>query len=178
MVITTLYYVFPGLVANMMPILVRKCFKSLDVPVDHGIKLGGKPLFGSHKTYRGFIFGVLGAIIIAYLQKLLYVNDIWTSIAYIDYSVVNPIILGAALGFGALFGDLIKSLVKRRVNVKPGKPFIPWDQLDYIFGIIIFCAIIEPMTIGMIITILILGPLLHIIVSRIGYYLKIRKQKW
>jgi len=178
MVIEILYYILPGIFANMMPIFVRNIAKPLAYPVDHHVKFMGKPLFGSHKTYRGFIFGVGIAILVAYLQKSLYIAGYLREISYIDYSAYSAFVIGAALGFGALFGDLVESFIKRRVRVKPGKPFIPWDQVDFLIGIILFSAIIKPMTWPMIVLLLVVGPFVTILTTRIGYYLKIRKEKW
>jgi CDP-2,3-bis-(O-geranylgeranyl)-sn-glycerol synthase len=178
LILTTLYFALPGMVANMTPILVRKWMKSLAVPIDLGKKLGGKPIFGNHKTYRGFIFGILAAILIAYLQVELYRRGLLHSIAYIDYGRTCFICLGVALGFGALFGDLVKSFFKRRLNVQPGKHWFPWDQIDYALGIIAFSWFIKPMTLWMMIVMLIAGPVLSILASRIGYLLKVREQKW
>ena len=178
LILTALYYALPGMVANMTPIIVRKWMKSLAVPIDFGKKLGGKPVFGGHKTYRGFIFGILAAILIAFLQVELYRRGIFRSISYIDYGSACFICIGAILGFGALFGDLVKSFFKRRLNVRPGKRWIPWDQVDYSLGIIVFALFIKPMTFWMVVTMLIAGPALSILTSRIGYLLKMRESKW
>jgi CDP-2,3-bis-(O-geranylgeranyl)-sn-glycerol synthase len=34
-------------------------------------------------------------------------------------------------------GDALKSLVKRRVGIAPGAPWIPWDQLDFALGALV-----------------------------------------
>ncbi len=177
-ILTTLYYVLPGLVANMMPILVRKCFSFLAVPVDFNRRFRGRPIFGSHKTYRGFIFGIIGAIAISFIQMVLFNNGLYLSITYIDYSRISFLLVGFAFGFGALFGDLVKSFFKRRVGMKEGSRFIPWDQLDFVVGIIAFSFLIKPLTWQMALVLLILGPILHVMATKIGYFLKLRKEKW
>lgn len=178
MILTTIYYAAPGLVANFMPIIVKRHFKWLAVPVDGNLKLYGKPLFGAHKTLRGFIFGVIGAILILMLQKYWYVNGIARSISYIDYSQVDVLVYGTIFGLGALTGDLLESFVKRRLGIKSGSHFIPWDQLDYVLGIMLFSMLIKPMTWQMVLILLVAGPLLHLIFSRIGYSLGLRKSRW
>jgi len=175
-ILQTLYFALPGLIANMMPVVVRGKFRSLDVPVDFNKKLGGKRIFGNHKTIRGFIFGVGGAIVMAFIQMLLASGGLVPSI--VDFSQVNFVVVGSALGFGALFGDLFRSFFKRRANVKPGEKWVPWDQIDYIIGIILFSYIIITPSFGMILTLLIIGPILHVTSTRIAYALKIRKEKW
>jgi len=177
MILETLYYVLPGIVANGMPVIVRRWFKFLAVPVDHGCKFGKKSLFGSHKTYRGFISGIVGAMIIAYLQKLMYVNGIITN-TYIDYSAISVVWIGIVFGFGALFGDLVESFIKRRLNVKPGARFFPWDQIDYVVGISVFSFLIRPMTIPMVLVLLVSGLIIHVSITRLAFLLKIREKKW
>ena len=175
-IIQTLYFVLPGFIANMMPVVVRGKFNFLDVPVDLYRKLGGKRIFGNHKTIRGFIFGVGGAILVAYIQMLLARAGLVPSI--VDFSEVNFVIVGSALGFGALFGDLFRSFFKRRANVRPGDKWVPWDQIDYILGMILFSYIIITPSFDMILTLIIIGPLLHVTTTRIAYALNIRKEKW
>ena len=86
--------------------------------------------------------------------------------------------LGLLLSSGALVGDMVESFFKRRANVKPGKPFIPWDQLDYVVGALLFVYFIYPLTIAKIIIILLISVFGHILFSHLGYYLKLKKVKW
>ena len=168
----------PGLISNMMPLFVRNKFKFLAYPIDFGYKIKNKRIFGDHKTFRGFIFGIMGAMFVSFLQFLVKDISFFSSISYIDYSLVNSLYLGFIFGFAALFGDAIESTVKRQIGIKPGKPFIPFDQLDYVFAIIIFAYLIKPMTWQMDLIFIIFGFLLHILVKIIGYHLKIRKSIW
>jgi CDP-2,3-bis-(O-geranylgeranyl)-sn-glycerol synthase len=45
------------------------------------------------------------------------------------------------MSFGAIFGDLIESFIKRRLKIPSGAPFTPRDQTDYIVGMIVFSYI-------------------------------------
>ena len=82
------------------------------------------------------------------------------------------------MGFGAIFGDLTESFAKRRLNYSPGKPFVPFDQIDFIIGALIFIYPIVSLSTNKIIIILLLSFVLHILVNHIAFYLKIRKEKW
>ena len=82
------------------------------------------------------------------------------------------------MGFGAIFGDMVESFVKRRINFKPGKSLIPFDQLDFVIGALIFIYPIIILSVNKIITILILSFILHIIVNHLAFYVGIRKVKW
>ena len=82
------------------------------------------------------------------------------------------------MGFGALGGDLIKSLFKRRLNRKPGQPFVPFDQLDFVVGALAFSWIMVPLTLKAIGTIILLSFGLHIVTNHLAFFLGIRNEKW
>ncbi|MFC1741857.1 CDP-archaeol synthase [Nanoarchaeota archaeon] len=177
-VLKCFYLLLPGAFANMAPVLFKKV-NFLNYPVDLGKKWKGKPLFGSHKTFRGFFFAILLSIIIVYLQKLLFTNHtFFRSISFIDYTAYNTILLGFLVGFGVTFGDLIESFFKRRARIKPGRPWIPWDQLDCVIGGLLFIAIIYIPPVEVIVFLVIVVPLLHIAINHIGYYMGINSSKW
>jgi len=159
----------------MAPVIVRK-INFLKIPMDFNKKFNGKAIFGKNKTFRGFIFGVIFAIIAAYIQYLFYKKGAFAGISFIDYS--NWLVIGFLLGFGAIFGDLIKSLIKRRVNYEPGEPFVPFDQLDFVIGALIFTYPIVILSVDRIIMIIALSFALHVIVNHIAFYTKVRKEKW
>jgi CDP-2,3-bis-(O-geranylgeranyl)-sn-glycerol synthase len=96
----------------------------------------------------------------------------------IDYSNINIYLTGLLLGFGALFGDLVASLFKRQFNIKPGKPWPPFDQIDWILGAIIFVIIYISLSFQHIFIAIILFGLLHPIVNLTGYFLNVKKTKF
>ncbi len=170
------YLMLPAYFANMAPIIVKDAFKSLKIPIDFNKKIKNKPIFGKNKTFRGLFFGVIFAVIIAYLQFLLYKNNIFVNISIADYS--NWLLIGFLMGFGAIFGDLIESFIKRRMNYEPGKSFVPFDQLDFVIGALIFIYPLVALSLSKIIIILLLSFVLHIIVNHIAYYIKLRREQW
>jgi len=174
-IIKCIYFMLPAYLANMMPVFAKK-INFLNIPVDFNKKWKGKPILGSHKTWRGLFFGVLAGIIIAYIQFLLYKFPSFANVSFIDYS--KWFLIGLLLSSGALAGDMAESFFKRRADIKPGKPFIPWDQLDYAVGAVLFVFIVYPLSFLQIITILLISFLGHILFSHIGYYLKLKKVKW
>ena len=175
--LTCIYIMLPAMIANMIPPLVKKV-PFLDIPVDFNKTWHGKPIFGSHKTYRGFFFGILGAIIVSYIQSLLYIYPEFQKISFFDYTQTSFILIGFLIGFGVLFGDLVKSFFKRRVSVKPGDKFFPWDQLDIVFGALLLISIIKIPSWQMILFYIITGPALHIFFNHLGYWLGLQKVKW
>lgn len=176
-ILLCLYLMLPAAVANMTPVFVKK-INFLNTPVDFNKKWNGKPIFGSHKTYRGFFFGILAAILVAFIQKILYQYPFFQQISFFNFETTSFILIGFALGFGALFGDLVKSFFKRRMNIKPGDSFFPWDQLDLVIGAIVFISFIKIPSWQMILFGLIVGPTLHIFFNHAGYWLGIRENKW
>ena len=174
-ILQCIYLMLPAYFANMAPIIVKNAFNNLKIPIDFNKKINNKPIFGKNKTFRGLIFGIIFAVITAFIQFLLYRNNIFANIS-IDYS--NWMLIGFLMGFGAIFGDLIESFVKRRINYKPGKSFVPFDQLDFVVGALIFIYPIIMLSLNKIIIILLLSFVLHITVNHLAFYTGMRKKKW
>ena len=116
-------------------------------------------------------------MLIFYLQQVLFQYDFFKNISLINYNEYS-LLLGFLLAIGAMFGDLIESFIKRRLNILPGQRFIPWDQLDFVIGALILSYFIVPLSFIDIILILIISFILHIIFNHLGYYLKVNKNKW
>src|SRR3989338_7960100 len=127
LVLQSLYFFLPAYLANMAPVLLRW------LP-------GGRPIherwFGRNKTWRGLIVAVLVGGLVFWLQKYAYLLGFqrWALIDYADFSVL----LGFLLGAGAILGDFAKSFWKRRAGISPGERWIPWDQLDFVMGGLVF----------------------------------------
>jgi len=172
----SLYFILPAYFANMAPVAFKNV-NFLATPVDFGKKLGKNPVFGAHKTWRGMVAATLAGILIFYIQKILYQYIFFAKISLIDYSSYS-IFLGALIGFGAIFGDLVKSFFKRRLSIKPGKRWIPFDQLDFVIGALAFASFyyIAPLTVWIILIIVTIP--LHMAANHIAFYLGISKQKW
>ncbi len=173
-VLTCLYFMWPGGMGNMIPIPVAryKIFEFLNVPIDFGAKLRGKRIFGDHKTFRGFFFGIVIGACIGALQSYLYRYEFFRDISLFDYSNVKlAALLGAMQGLGALVGDSVESFFKRQVDVKPGQSWFPFDQIDYIIGAFFFSLPFVDLSWGFFIAIVFLYAILHIISHAIGYLL-------
>lgn len=170
----------PAYFANMAPVFAQRLglLKFLAKPVDGGRMFLGKPIFGPNKTWRGFVTGVFVAIITTWFQYLAYSIPFFNKISLINYSKIDLWILGFLFGFGALFGDLIKSFFKRRLNIPPSAPWFPFDQLDFVIGSLIFVSLIYKPPLSIVVTILIISLILHILVNNIGYLLKIKSTRW
>ncbi len=154
-----------------------KLLRPFNYPVDCYRTFRGKRILGSHKTIRGFVVGTIAAILAVNLQIVLYQHFAWMrAVLPIDYSVVNPIILGFLLGFGALAGDAIKSFFKRQVGIQPGVSWVPFDQIDFILGGIIFSWFYIQLTPLQYASIFFMWIIIHPVISFLGYLLKLKRK--
>ncbi|MBI4232521.1 CDP-archaeol synthase [Candidatus Peregrinibacteria bacterium] len=171
LIFSSLYFILPAYVANTCPVL----FGLLKMPLGFPIS---EKLFGSHKTYRGFYSGYIGALITLYIQYLLSRSGAVQAYELLNYQEINLFFFALLFGGGAIGGDLIKSFFKRRLNIAPGRPFVPFDQLDLVLGALLFLWPVYVLPAKNIITLLLLTPLLHLSANLIAYKLKIKKVWW
>ena len=176
-VLQTAYLALPVAVANMIPPLFKRV-NFLAYPIDFGKKWKGKPLLGKNKTFRGFFFGIIGAILIVGVQTWLYGYESFKAVSLAPYGEINFLLLGFLMGFGALFGDALESLFKRQTGRKPGEAWIPWDQFDLLAGALSFVCIVYVPPWQVIVIALVATPALHITINHVAYYLGWQKNKF
>ncbi len=175
LIINTFWLFLPAAAANMAPVLFNR-LPFLDIPVDFNKQFRGKPLFGPHKTYRGFFVGLILAILIVYLQRLAYP---WPhGHTLVDYSTINFWLLGFLMAVGALGGDLVKSFFKRRLNMPSGWVWAPFDQIDWVVGAILLSWIIVPIHLSNAVVAIIMFGALHPIANIVGYLIKLKPNKF
>ena len=184
-------------------------------PIDGGKNfIDGRRLFGDHKTWKGFIFGPLYIgipisilIFVIFLLSWPNINDIIQSASssglYKLYD--NPNVyeyyfvgIGYPIGFislmirillssyGACFGDLIGSFLKRRFDIGSGKPFWIVDQLDFAIFSIFFTLLpafffpdlfLIP-DLNIFLSLLILTPAVSIIANTVAYLIGAKDVPW
>lgn len=171
--VETIWFLAPAGAANVAPIFASRLFPAYAWPVDFGYSVRGRRLFGSHKTWRGMIAGAAAAAAIFAGQQVLY-DDFdgvrrYSQLAYRDYSWL----FGAWIGTAALVGDLIKSAVKRQCDIAPGRAWVPFDQVDWLLGTIIFVLPFVSLSAAFILQILVVGAGLHLITHYVGYLLRL-----
>src|SRR3989338_2080437 len=109
-----LYFFLPAYVSNMTPVILGK-YNILPYPIDFNKKVNNRPILGSHKTWGGLLYGTIAGALIFLLQKQLYGIPFFQNVSILNYDQ-SSILLGILLAFGALAGDAVKSLFKRRLN--------------------------------------------------------------
>src|SRR2546422_738814 len=157
------YFRAPAYVANMAPPFVRY-WKGWNRPIS-------RRWLGEHKTVLGFVVGVLAAMLVTFAQwRLAWSGSI---VAYEEWPL-----LGLLFGVGAMAGDSAKSFFKRRLGVEPGRPWIPFDQLDFVVGALVLVRTRVALTWADVATILLLSFCGHIVVSHVGRWLGVKDTRW
>jgi len=167
-----LFFIFPAYVANAIPVIVGG-----GRAIDGGKKMpDGKPIFGSHKTVRGFAAGIVagtltGAAQNAALQRLNVPSDFVLPFQF-------SIWLGFAISFGALMGDLVHSFVKRRIGIIEGAPLPIADQLDFVVGAVLFSFLVSPPPLITILIIFVITLPVHLLANFLAYVAGVKKTPW
>ena len=156
-VAAAIWFIFPAYCANAAPVIFGG-----GQPMDFGKRFfDGKPLFGSHKTVRGFLAGLIVGTLVGLVQTLLFEQVLFQYSPQFKY----PIFLGFTLSLGALTGDLIESFIKRRLNRVPGS-FLPVaDQIDFILGAFLFSIPVSPPSLPAVLIILLITIPIHFLTN-------------
>jgi len=184
-------------------------------PIDGGkLWRDGRRVLGDHKTISGLVKGPLYIGIPLSCALFLLFLFLWPAIQEIPiqgaslelyklyseifdyqyYFIGGPFPIGILMivfrivfcSYGAAFGDLAGSFLKRRFDIKSGAPFWVVDQLDFAVGAIIFAiipAIFFPgfyliPDINIIIFLLILTPSVSLIANTIAYLVNLKEVPW
>lgn len=168
----------PVAVSNMAPVLCKNQLQFLAVPVDGGRVFHGKALFGDHKTWRGIVVATLTGGLVFALQ--VWLTRQFPSVSQWSFFDISqaPLWFGFAFGFAAIFGDLVKSFFKRRVDIAPGDTWFPFDQVDLVVFSTLVAALVFPLTWQIVAAAFFTGIVLHVVVNRIGFWLHIKDTPW
>ena len=179
-ILSCLYFFLPAYFTNMTPPLIARIrfFKFLVKPIDFNKKFLSEPILGSHKTWLGAIFGLIVGSLIVLLQSELYKFSFFQQISFFNYQKINLWLFAGLICGGAVFGDLFFAFIKRRLKLKPGARFIPFDQTNYVIGSALFLSFYLKLGINVWLVIFVLTFFLHIIFNRLGYALKLHQAKW
>lgn len=167
-----LYLFLPAFVANSTPVLVQyvPILRHWNTPVH-------AKWFGTHKTYRGLLFGGACGVFVSLFQYVLRDVGFFASITLLHHTFSQSVLVGFLIGFGALVGDAMESLVKRRMRIGPGEALPYWDGADSMIGSIVFLSPVYFVPISGILFLLVIGPLLSLCTNCISYALGL-KEAW
>ena len=178
-----LYLFAPLLVSAALAGLVmrRRWLGCLNRPLDHGATFRGRRWLGDGKTWRGLCLSVTGSCLAVTVQRAI-APALPGLVQTIDYTNVNPLALGAALGLGAVLGELPNSFAKRRLGIPRGETtrgplgvlFYVWDQVDAVVGAWPLLAVWVRPSALLVAMSLAVGLVVHPLVAWIGYRLGAR----
>lgn len=182
---------------TMMPVILAgilnmffvktSLYQRLRTPIDCG-RTGkdGKRLLGDNKTWAGFFWMIVsamisqviwGAVCENWLQGWNYIYDYQTN------AFLPNLLFGALFGLAYVLFELPNSFLKRRLDIPAGKTvsggkgilFFLVDQVDSLFGVELVLACLYPMPWWQYILYIVLGAGTHIAVNWVLYHLKIRR---
>ncbi len=145
--------------ANGAPVIAKRLFGDiLAQPVDGGaVYADGRPVFGASKTWRGVALSILATWFCAPLVGL-------------------PASVGAAVGAGAMVGDLFSSFWKRRMARPVSSRALGLDQIPEALVPLLAVRLLTPLTfleIVVVVSVFFLGGL---VLSRLLFELHVREQ--
>jgi len=159
-VISALLFIFPAYAANSVPAIFGG-----GAPIDHERRfIDGERVFGSHKTIRGFVSGLVAGLLVSIPIGFL-----------VSLEFLFPSIL---VSVGALLGDLAGAFVKRRLKLPPGYPLPLLDQLDFVFGGILLLYPFHKLSQAAIFLILAVTPAIHLTANVVAYLLGMKDHFW
>lgn len=176
-ILFALWFYLPAGNANMAPIFAKKIkfLDFLDKPLDFGLTLRGKRLFGDNKTIRGFVAGYFAAWIALVAQVWAYHNvEFIYDISLIDYGQINIWLFAAVFSVGALGGDALESFFKRQSNIQPGQSWAPYDQIDWILGAVVLSLFVTDFGASVYLWAIVWGLILHPVSTIIGWFFKLK----
>ena len=179
-----LWIMMPAYLANTIAVLTGGKY-----PIDQGrIHSDGNRILGDGKTWSGLIGGTLGGVFIGYLQINIGRGLIkaLSGSQNVDFWGENPIIVFFILSFGALFGDMTASFIKRRSQLKRGDKSPLLDMFDFIaMALLLSFIFANDWLMSWILegyvplfTLLVATPILHRGVNIIGYKLGVKNEPW
>jgi hypothetical protein len=155
--------------------LASSVSRRLAWPLDAGITIRGRRLFGPNKTLRGFVVMVPAAgLAFAVLGALTPVAGRWP-LSPSGYGA-----LGVLAGLGFLIAELPNSCLKRQLDIPAGAAatnpiarhiFFVVDHLDSPCGVLAALALVVPVPAWTIVYVLLTGAVIHIGFSRLTFEL-------
>jgi hypothetical protein len=158
--------------------------RRLLMPIDGGLHVRGRRLFGDNKTVRGFVVMVPAAAA-SFTLCFAIVARLAPSVAagLWPLSTAGYAALGAWAGLGFMLGELPNSFVKRQLDVQPGLAprgrttrvlFFIIDRVDSIIGMLIALSLAAPTPWMMWGYVLVIGPGIHLAFSALLFRLGVK----
>lgn len=148
-------------------------------PLDAGLTLRGRRLFGENKTLRGFVVMVPAAAASFALVAMIAGDP--AALGLWPLSVPRYALAGALAGFGFMAGELPNSFVKRQLDIMPGDAprralasacQFAVDRLDSGIGMLLALGLLVAVHWRTVAVVLVVGPFIHwtfsVVMFRLG----------
>ena len=177
-------FVFAGLAHSAW--LGSRWSRALSIPVDGGLRVRGRRMFGDNKTVRGFVV-MIPAAAFAFWALSVVVSAVAPNVASSLWAISSPeyAVLGAWAGLGFMLGELPNSFIKRQLDVAPGQAprgrtvgllsFVV-DRLDSIIGMLIAITLVAPTPWLTWLLVILIGPSIHLAFSVLLYRLGVKER--
>lgn len=142
LIIQAFWLILPAYIANASALILGG-----GLPIDFGRKWkDGNRLLGDGKTWRGLLIGTFVGMTAGFGFSIIskFAKNINFPISINDFTgfpLMIPILF--SICFGALIGDIVESFFKRRIGKNRGENWIPFDQIDFIIGVLVFSYLIS-----------------------------------
>ena len=178
------YLILPLLAAGIVhaPVIKLNLLPRLARPLDFGRTLGGKPILGANKTWRGPLVMSVVAVVVVFVQSQLYWLSPFRSISVVDYSHTSWLALGLALGLSYSLAELPNSFVKRQVGIPSGgvtrgRAVVQYvvDQADSAVGGTIALAFFLDGRVGTLLLVFVVGFVLHVVMDKVFFLFAVKR---
>lgn len=174
-------------IANMIFCKLPVC-GWLNIPIDdHKTLSDGRRIYGDNKTWKGFhgyvVFHILFNVLWGEILRV--TNMEAYSFFYVRHenTFFYNLIVGWFLGLAYAMFELPNSLLKRRLDISPGKPpkgalkwlFVFLDQADSVFGIALVVWMFYDLGIKRYVLYVVLGAATHLFFNVVLYFMHLRK---
>jgi CDP-diacylglycerol--serine O-phosphatidyltransferase len=166
-----------------VPLILSGVLHMVVVKTDAASRLAvpmSRSLFGSHKTWRGFLFVPLATALATWALALVEPSSPVLRVRLDDGSTL---LLGLVTGLGYVVAELPNSWLKRRLGIAPGQLpsrhafwFASLDQLDSAIGSGLGYALMRHVPWTTLITLVLFGPVVKVVMVYLLYLVGLRKR--
>lgn len=145
--------------------------KAFSQPLDFGLSIRGRRLFGAHKMLRGLmVMPFASALAFALFGSARTRYPTWLAAGIWELSASEYALLGLACGLAFMLSELPNSFLKRQLDVAPGEISGRWwlkplcfvlDRCDSTFGTLLAVTATLPVSGETWFWVFILGPVSH-----------------
>ncbi|WP_420572172.1 CDP-archaeol synthase [Kordia sp.] len=147
-----------------MLVIKKDLFKGLKQPIS-------QRLFGTNKTWRGFVFVAFVNAFLVYLLELAF-----------NFQLQQAFFIGCILGCSYMLFELPNSFMKRKLGIQPGQEanshkimFKLIDKMDSAFGVSLVYFLIGNISFQSAVLLFICSSVTHISISQILVQLHLKK---